>query len=232
MNAHIEEVYSGISVVKAYEGKQIADKHFDKLNAKIRTANMNGQFLSGMMHPIMAFTGHLGYVAVCVTGALLTMNGVISVGVIVAFMVYVRLFSSPLSRIAQAVGGLQPAAAASERVFEFIDEDEMSKEDQIKTHIDKDTVKGNIVFDHIKFSYDDKKNIIKDFSAEVKAGQKIAIVGPTGAGKTTMVNLLMKFYDIKEGDIKIDGISTKNMTRADVHSLFTRVPSATRISMN
>lgn len=223
MNAHIEEVYSGISVVKAYEGKQIADKRFDKLNAKIRTANMNGQFLSGMMHPIMAFTGHLGYVAVCVTGALLTMNGVISFGVIVAFMVYVRLFSSPLSRIAQAVGGLQPAAAASERVFEFIDEDEMSKEDQIKTHIDKNSVKGNIVFDHIKFSYDDKKNIIKDFSAEVKAGQKIAIVGPTGAGKTTMVNLLMKFYDIKEGDIKIDGISTKNMTRADVHSLFTMV---------
>lgn len=223
MNAHIEEVYSGITVVKAYDGKQTADKRFDKLNAKIRTANMNGQFLSGMMHPIMAFTGHLGYVAVCVTGALLAMNGVISFGAIVAFMVYVRLFSSPLSRIAQAVGGLQPAAAASERVFEFIDEDEMSDESQIKTHIDKDTIKGDIVFDHIKFGYDDNKTIIKDFSAEAKAGQKIAIVGPTGAGKTTMVNLLMKFYEVKEGDIRIDGISTKEMTRADVHSLFTMV---------
>ncbi len=223
MNAHIEEVYSGITVVKAYDGKQTADKRFDKLNAKIRTANMNGQFLSGMMHPIMAFTGHLGYVAVCVTGALLTMNGVISFGVIVAFMVYVRLFSSPLSRIAQAVGGLQPAAAASERVFEFIDEDEMSDESQIVAHIDKDTIKGDIVFDHIKFGYDDNKTIIKDFSAEAKAGQKIAIVGPTGAGKTTMVNLLMKFYEVKEGDIRIDGVSTKEMTRADVHSLFTMV---------
>ncbi|MCR5572208.1 MAG: ABC transporter ATP-binding protein/permease [Candidatus Saccharibacteria bacterium] len=223
MNAHIEEVYSGITVVKAYDGKQTADKRFDKLNAKIRTANMNGQFLSGMMHPIMAFTGHLGYVAVCVTGALLAMNGVISFGVIVAFMVYVRLFSSPLSRIAQAVGGLQPAAAASERVFEFIDEEEMSDESQIEAHINKDTIKGDIVFDHIKFGYDDNKTIIKDFSAEAKAGQKIAIVGPTGAGKTTMVNLLMKFYEVKEGDIRIDGVSTKEMTRADVHSLFTMV---------
>ncbi len=223
MNAHIEEIYSGISVVKAYDGKATADKKFDKLNKKIRFANQHSQFLSGMMHPIMAFTGNLGYVAVCVTGALLTMNGAISFGVIVAFMTYVRLFSSPLSRIAQAVGGLQPAAAASERVFEFIDEDEMADEREIEKHIDKGTIKGDIVFDHVKFGYDDDKTIIKDFSAEAKAGQKIAIVGPTGAGKTTMVNLLMKFYDIKDGDIRIDGISTKNMTRADVHSLFTMV---------
>ncbi len=223
MNAHIEEIYSGISVVKAYDGKTTADKKFDKLNKKIRFANQHSQFLSGMMHPIMAFTGNLGYVAVCVTGALLTMSGTISFGVIVAFMTYVRLFSSPLSRIAQAVGGLQPAAAASERVFEFIDEDEMPDEHNIKSRINKDSIEGNIVFDHVRFGYDDDKVIIKDFSAEAKAGQKIAIVGPTGAGKTTMVNLLMKFYDIKDGDIRIDGISTKEMTRADVHSLFTMV---------
>ena len=223
INAHIEEVYSGISVVKAYGGKATADKKFDKLNKKIRFANQHSQFLSGLMHPIMAFTGNLGYVAVCVTGALLTMNGAISFGVIVAFMTYVRLFSSPLSRIAQAMGGLQPAAAASERVFEFIDEDEMPDERDIKVHIDKDKIKGDIVFDHVKFGYDDNKTIIKDFCAEAKAGQKIAIVGPTGAGKTTMVNLLMKFYDIKDGDIRIDGISTKEMTRANIHSLFTMV---------
>ena len=223
INAHIEEVYSGIAVVKAYDGKAMADKRFDALNKKIRFANQRSQFLSGLMHPIMAFIGHLGYVAVCVTGALLTMNGTISFGVIIAFMIYVRLFSSPLSRIAQAVGGLQPAAAASERVFEFIDEEEMDDERNIQRIVDKDTIKGDIVFDHVRFGYDDNKTIIKDFSAEAKAGQKIAIVGPTGAGKTTMVNLLMKFYDIKDGDIRIDNISTKDMKRADIHSLFTMV---------
>ena len=223
INAHIEEVYSGIAVVKAYDGKAMADKRFDALNKKIRFANQRSQFLSGLMHPIMAFIGHLGYVAVCVTGALLTMNGTISFGVIIAFMIYARLFSSPLSRIAQAVGGLQPAAAASERVFEFIDEEEMDDERNIQRIVDKDTIKGDIVFDHVRFGYDDNKTIIKDFSAEAKAGQKIAIVGPTGAGKTTMVNLLMKFYDIKDGDIRIDNISTKGMKRADIHSLFTMV---------
>ena len=223
INAHIEEVYSGIAVVKAYDGKAMADKRFDALNKKIRFANQRSQFLSGLMHPIMAFIGHLGYVAVCVTGALLTMNGTISFGVIIAFMIYARLFSSPLSRIAQAVGGLQPAAAASERVFEFIDEEEMDDERNIQRIVDKDTIKGDIVFDHVRFGYDNNKTIIKDFSAEAKAGQKIAIVGPTGAGKTTMVNLLMKFYDIKDGDIRIDNISTKDMKRADIHSLFTMV---------
>ena len=223
INAHIEEVYSGIAVVKAYDGKAMADKRFDALNKKIRFANQRSQFLSGLMHPIMAFIGHLGYVAVCVTGALLTMNGTISFGVIIAFMIYVRLFSSPLSRIAQAVGGLQPAAAASERVFEFIDEEEMDDERNIQRIVDKDTIKGDIVFDHVRFGYDNNKTIIKDFSAEAKAGQKIAIVGPTGAGKTTMVNLLMKFYNIKDGDIRIDNISTKDMKRADIHSLFTMV---------
>lgn len=223
MNAHIEEVYSGIAVVKAYDGKETADKKFNKLNKKIRNANLHSQFLSGLMHPIMAFTGNLGYVAVCVAGAILTINGVISFGVIIAFITYARLFSAPLSRIAQAVGALQPAAAASERVFEFIDEEEMPDESHIISRVDKATIQGDIVFDHVKFGYDENKTIIKDFCAEAKAGQKIAIVGPTGAGKTTMVNLLMKFYDIKDGDIRIDGISTKDMLRADVHSLFTMV---------
>ena len=223
INSHIEEVYSGLAVVKAYDGKATADRKFDKINRKIHTANQKSQFLSGMMHPFMAFVGNFGYVAVCVSGALLTMNGHISFGVIVAFISYVRLFSSPLSRIAQAIGSLQPAAASSERVFEFIDEEEMSSERGLGADIDKDNVKGDIEFDHVKFGYDDDKLIIKDFSAKVKAGQKIAIVGPTGAGKTTMVNLLMKFYDINSGDIRIDGKSTKEMTRAEIHSLFTMV---------
>ena len=223
MNAHIEEVYSGIAVVKAYDGKATADRKFDAINKRIYHANQKSQFLSGMMHPFMAFVGNFGYVAVCVTGALLTMNGVISFGIIVAFILYVRLFSSPLSRIAQAIGGLQPAAASSERVFAFLDEEEMPSEKDIKTVVDKDTIRGDIEFDHVKFGYSDDILVIKDFSAKVKAGQKIAIVGPTGAGKTTMVNLLMKFYDIKSGDIRIDGKSTKEMTRADIHSLFTMV---------
>ena len=223
INSHIEEIYSGLAVVKAYDGKAQADRKFDRINHNIYIANQKSQFLSGLMHPLMAFTGNFGYVAVCVAGALLTMNGAISFGVIVAFISYIRLFSSPLSRIAQAIGGLQPAAASSERVFEFLDEEEMPSESHIKTHVDKDAIRGDIEFDHVKFGYSDDKLIIKDFSAKAKAGQKIAIVGPTGAGKTTMVNLLMKFYDIKSGDIRIDGISTKEISRKDIHSLFTMV---------
>ena len=223
MNAHIEEVYSGITVVKAYDGKATADQKFDRINQKIHTANQRSQFLSGMMHPFMAFVGNFGYVAICVTGALLTMNNVISFGIIVAFISYTRLFSSPLSRIAQAIGGLQPAAASSERVFEFLDEEEMPSERGLTAHIDKDDIRGDIEFDNVKFGYSDDKLTIKGFSAKAKAGQKIAIVGPTGAGKTTMVNLLMKFYDIQSGDIRIDGKSTKEMTRSEIHSLFTMV---------
>ena len=223
INSHIEEIYSGLAVVKAYDGKAQADRKFDRINHKIYIANQRSQFLSGLMHPLMAFMGNFGYVAVCVAGALLTMSGAISFGVIVAFISYIRLFSSPLSRIAQAIGGLQPAAASSERVFEFLDEEEMPSEAHIKTHVDKDAIRGDIEFDHVKFGYSDDKLIIKDFSAKAKAGQKIAIVGPTGAGKTTMVNLLMKFYDIKSGDIRIDGISTKEISRKDIHSLFTMV---------
>ncbi len=223
MNSHIEEVYSGIAVVKAYDGKATADRKFDVINKKIHTANQRSQFLSGMMHPFMAFIGNFGYMAVCVTGAILTMNGTISFGVIVAFILYARLFSSPLSRIAQAIGGLQPAAASSERVFEFLDEEEMPSEKGLTAHIDKKDIRGDIEFDHVRFGYNEDKIIIKDFSAKAKAGQKIAIVGPTGAGKTTMVNLLMKFYDINSGDIRIDGVSTKTMTREEIHSLFTMV---------
>ncbi len=223
INSHIEEVYSGIAVVKAYDGKSTADQKFDRINKKIHTANQRSQFLSGMMHPLMAFMGNFGYVAICVTGALLTMNSMISFGIIVAFISYVRLFSSPLSRIAQAIGSLQPAAASSERVFEFLDEEEMPSEHGLEAHIDKDAVRGDIEFDNVKFGYSEDKLTIKGFSAKAKAGQKIAIVGPTGAGKTTMVNLLMKFYDIQSGDIRIDGKSTKEMTREEIHSLFTMV---------
>ncbi|MBR3176677.1 ABC transporter ATP-binding protein [Candidatus Saccharibacteria bacterium] len=223
LNAHIEEIYSGLNIVKAYNGKAESDRKFDQLNKRVYIANQRSQFLSGLMHPIMAFIGNFGYVAVCVTGALFTANNVITFGVIVAFISYVRLFTSPLSRIAQSMTNLQSAAAASERVFEFIDEEEMSAEDNIKQHVDKEKIRGDIEFDHVKFGYDSDKLIIKDFSAKAKAGQKIAIVGPTGAGKTTMVNLLMKFYDIDSGEIRIDGISTREMTREDIHSLFTMV---------
>ena len=224
LNSHIEETYSGLLVVKAYNGKRDADKKFDRLNKAVYVANQKSQFLSGIMHPVMAFVGNLGYVAVCIVGALLAMNGKISFGVIVAFIAYVRLFTSPLSRIAQSMSSLQSAAAASERVFEFIDEAEMIDQQSASAKVDKKKIKGDIVFDHVRFGYDEsKKIVIKDFCAEAKAGQKVAIVGPTGAGKTTMVNLLMKFYDIKDGDIRIDGISTKEMTRETVHSLFTMV---------
>ncbi len=223
MNGHIEEVYSGHNVVKVYNGKKQADEKFDTLNEKVFDAIRKSQFLSGLMQPIMAFIGNFSYVVVCVVGALLAMNGYITFGVIVAFIVYVRLFTNPLSQIAQAMTSLQSAAAASERIFEFIEAEEMSDESALTKHLDRDKVKGNITFDHVKFGYDSDRMIIKDFSAKVKPGEKIAIVGPTGAGKTTMVNLLMKFYEINSGDIKIDGVSINELTRENVHDLFTMV---------
>ena len=223
MNGHIEEIYSGHNVVKVYNGKKDADEKFDKLNEKVFDAIRKSQFLSGLMQPIMAFIGNFSYVVVCVVGALLAMNGYITFGVIVAFIVYVRLFTNPLSQIAQAMTSLQSAAAASERIFEFIEAEEMSDESALTKHLDRDKVKGNITFDHVKFGYDSDRIIIKDFSAKVKPGEKIAIVGPTGAGKTTMVNLLMKFYEINSGDIKIDGVSINELTRENVHDLFTMV---------
>ena len=223
MNGHIEEIYSGHNVVKVYNGKKQADEKFDTLNEKVFDAIRKSQFLSGLMQPIMGFIGNFSYVVVCVVGALLALNGYITFGVIVAFIVYVRLFTNPLSQIAQAMTSLQSAAAASERIFEFIEAEEMSDESAITKHLDRDKVKGNITFDHVKFGYDSDRIIIKDFSAKVKPGQKIAIVGPTGAGKTTMVNLLMKFYEINSGDIKIDGVSINELTRENVHDLFTMV---------
>jgi len=222
LNSHIEEVYSGLLVVKAYNGKKESNKKFDDLNYKVYEANRKSQFLAGLMPSTMGFIGNFGYVAVCIVGALLTQNNIITFGVIVAFMTYVRLFTNPLSQIAQAFTSLQSTAAASERVFEFLDEEEM-KEEKVKVKLDKNKVKGNIEFEHVKFAYDEDKTIINDFTASVKSGQKIAIVGPTGAGKTTMVNLLMKFYDINDGDIKIDGVSIKDLSRENIHELFTMV---------
>ena len=222
LNSHIEEVYSGLLVVKAYNGKKISDKKFDEYNNKVKEANRKSQFLSGMMMPLMGFIGNFGYVMVCIVGALLVYNDKITFGVIVAFIIYVRLFSQPLTSIAQSLSNLQSSGAASERVFEFLDEEEMEKE-TINTKLSLKDTKGNIEFNNIKFSYDKEKPIIKNFNASVKSGQKIAIVGPTGAGKTTMVNLLMKFYNIDDGNITIDGKSIYDLSRENIHSLFTMV---------
>ncbi|MBE6157472.1 MAG: ABC transporter ATP-binding protein [Firmicutes bacterium] len=222
LNGYIEEIYSAHNVVKAYNGDKIALKEFNELNDKLYYSSQKSQFLSGIMQPIMGFVGNFGYVAVCVVGALLTMNDVITFGAIVAFMIYIRLFTNPLSQIAQSMTGLQSTAAAAERVFEFLDEKELSKEKRIK-HLDKSKVKGKIEFKNVKFGYTPGRMIIKNFSAKAEPGQKIAIVGPTGAGKTTMVNLLMKFYEINAGDIIIDGINTKDLTREDIHDLFIMV---------
>ena len=223
LNGHIEEIYSNHNVVRVYNGMDEASEKFDDLNNRVFVCNKKSQFLSGLMQPIMNFIGNFSYVAVCIVGALLVMNDAISFGVIVAFMVYVRLFTNPLSQIAQGMTNLQTTAAASERVFEFLEEPEMEEETNITKHLDANNVQGNIVFNHIKFSYDGKKTIIKDFSCDVHKGEKIAIVGPTGAGKTTMVNLLMKFYNITDGDIRIDGVSTKELSRENVHDLFIMV---------
>ncbi len=222
LNGHIEEMYAGHNVVRAYNGVEDANEKFAMINDEIYENVRRGQFLSGLMHPFMGFIGNFGYVCVCIVGALLTMNNVIDFGVIVAFMLYVRLFTQPLSQIAQSLSSLQSCAAASERVFTFLREEDMSVENT-NIKLDPSKVKGDITFDHVKFGYDEDKVIIKDFNVDIKSGEKIAIVGPTGAGKTTMVNLLMKFYDIKDGDIKIDGISTKELTRKNIHDLFIMV---------
>lgn len=223
LNGHIEEIYSSHNVVKAYNGNKDASNTFDTLNKNVFTCDRMSQFLSGLMQPIMNFIGNFGYVCVCVVGAILTMNGHISFGVIVAFIMYVRLFTSPLSQIAQGMTSLQSTAAASERVFEFLEEEEMEDESALTKKLNPKKVKGNIEFKHVKFGYNLDKTIIKDFNCKVKPGEKIAIVGPTGAGKTTMVNLLMKFYNINDGDILIDGVSVKNLTRENIHDLFIMV---------
>ncbi len=223
LNGYIEEIYSGHNIVVAYNGVEETNKEFDKLNKLLGKSSRKSQFLSGIMRPLMGFVGNLGYVAICVVGSLLVMNNKISFGVIVAFMIYVRMFTRPLSQIAESMTSLQSTAAAAERVFEFLEEKEMTNEDNVRKHLDKSKVQGNIEFKNVRFGYDSNRVIIKDFSAKVKAGQKIAIVGPTGAGKTTMVNLLMKFYDINEGNIIIDGVSTKDLTRSNIHDLFCMV---------
>lgn len=223
LNGHIEEIYTNHNVVKAYNGTYDASKTFDKLNESVFECNKMSQFLSGLMPSMMNFIGNFGYVCVCIVGSLLVINNHITFGVIVAFMLYVRLFTSPLSQIAQGMTSIQSTAAAAERVFEFIEEEEMEDESKLTKKLNPKTVKGNIEFKHVKFGYNSDKLIIKDFNCKVKPGQKIAIVGPTGAGKTTMVNLLMKFYNINDGEILIDGISTKELTRENIHDLFIMV---------
>ncbi len=222
LNGHIEEVYSGHNIVKVYNAMDEERDKFDKINDDLYKSNRKSQFLSGLMPPIMSFIGNFGYVAVCVVGAILVIDNKITFGVIVAFMIYIRLFTNPLTQIAQAFTSLQSTGAASDRVFSFLDEEEMVKENSSKV-LKREDAKGNIEFKNIEFGYDDDKVIIKNFSAKANAGNKVAIVGPTGAGKTTMVNLLMKFYDIKKGDIIIDGISVHDLTRENVHDLFTMV---------
>ena len=222
LNGHIEEIYSGHTVVKAYNGEKNAKKVFDELNNNLRDSAFKAQSLSGLMQPLMAFIGNFGYVAVCVMGAVLTMKGYIGFEVIVAFMMYIRLFTQPLAQIAQATQSLQSAAAAGERVFVFLGAEEMSDESGKTEKLGK--AEGYVDFEHVKFGYEDTdKIIIHDFSAKAKPGQKIAIVGPTGAGKTTLVNLLMRFHEIQSGDIKIDGISTRDMKREEVRSQFCMV---------
>lgn len=222
LNGHIEEIYSGHTVVKAYNGEKNAKKVFDELNNNLRDSAFKAQSLSGLMQPLMAFIGNFGYVAVCVMGAVLTMKGYIGFEVIVAFMMYIRLFTQPLAQIAQATQSLQSAAAAGERVFAFLGAEEMSDESDKTEKLGK--AEGYVNFEHVKFGYEDTdKIIIHDFSAKAKPGQKIAIVGPTGAGKTTLVNLLMRFHEIQSGDIKIDGISTRDMKREEVRSQFCMV---------
>lgn len=222
LNGHIEEMYTGHTVVKAYNGEAAAQQTFNEMNDKLRESGFRAQTLAGMMMPVMTFVGNLGYVAVCVVGGAMALNDMISFGVIVAFMMYVRYFTQPLSQIAQAVQSLQSAAAAGERVFEFLEAEEMPDESGKKSDIG--AVQGTVDFDHVRFGYEDTdKIVIHDFSAHAKPGQKIAIVGPTGAGKTTMVNLLMRFHDIQSGEIRIDGVPTNEMTREAVREQFCMV---------
>lgn len=224
LNGHIEEVYSGLNIVKSYNAKNYVLDKFDKANYDVYKASQMSQFLSGLMMPLMIFIGNLGYVAICIVGAVLTIKGKITFGVIVAFMSYVRLFTSPLSQIGQAMTSIQSTAASSKRVFEFLDEKEMEDEKEITEYLDPQKASGNIEFKNVEFTYDgNKKPTITNFSADIKKGQKVAIVGPTGAGKTTMVNLLMKFYQINKGDIIIDGKSINDLKRENIHDLFTMV---------
>lgn len=221
INGHIEEVYTGHNVVKVYNGSKAAKETFEKSNNSLYSSAWKSQFLSGLMMPLMSFVGNFGYVAVCVVGAVLAMDGKISFGVIVAFMMYIRLFTQPLSQIAQAMNNLQRTAAASERVFEFLEETELEDESQKPKELSN--VNGDVIFKNVRFGYTPEKMVIRNFSAEIKAGQKVAIVGPTGAGKTTMVNLLMRFYELDGGEISIDGVPIHKVPRENVHAQFSMV---------
>jgi len=221
INGYVEETYTGHLIVKAFNNEAKTKQEFDIMNEKLFTSAWKSQFLSGMMMPLMGFVGNLGYVAVCVAGAVLTMKDMAEIGDIVAFMLYIRLFTQPLSQFAQAGTSLQSTAAASERVFGFLSEPEMESEEGKKEHIEN--IKGNVSFQNVKFGYNPDKIIIKNFSADVKPGEKIAVVGPTGAGKTTLINLLMKFYELNEGQIIIDGTPISELKRSGVHELFCMV---------
>lgn len=220
VNAHVEEIYSAHQVVRANNAIRKNEEAFEKINQSLYEMNWKSEFYGSLVMPLMNFVSNFSYVAVCVVGALLIENNQASLGIISSFMIYVRLFSSPLSSLAQNVPFLQQSAAASLRVFSFLNEEETKEEITEKKIIDPRKVVGNIEFSHVRFGYKEGEPIIKDFSASIKAGEKIAIVGPTGAGKTTLVNLLMRFYDLWDGSIKIDGIDTKELSRENVHSLF------------
>lgn len=223
LNGYIEESYSGHETIKLSEAERQVNKAFDKLNIDVYNANWKSQFLSGIMQPLMNVISNVAYVAVCVVGSILAVNGKINFGVIVSFILYVRLFTSPLTQIAQGLTNLQTASASAGRIFDFLESEDMPDESDKTAELT--CVKGNVEFKDVRFAYPDSpdKIIIKDFSASVKSGQKVAIVGPTGAGKTTMVNLLMRFFDINGGDITIDGVSINDMKREDDHNLFSMV---------
>jgi ATP-binding cassette subfamily B protein len=221
LNGHIEEIYSGHNVVKVYNAEEQAKVAFTEMNEKLYDNAWRAQFLSGLMMPIMMFVGNFGYVAVSVVGGVLALNGSISFGVIVAFMIYIRLFTQPLGQMAQAATALQSTAAASERVFAFMAEEEL--EDESGKTAKLQNVRGEVTFNNVKFGYNEEKMIINNFSAHAKPGQKVAIVGPTGAGKTTIVNLLMRFYELNGGEIRIDGVPIQSMKRENVHALFCMV---------
>lgn len=223
LNGHIEEIYGAHNLVKAYNAQKNITQEFDDLNNKLYKSNKLSEFYGSLMPQIMGFVGELGYLAVAIVGAILCINGLVNIGVIFAFVIYVRLFTSPMSQISQCMTRLQAGMASAERVFEFMNEKEMSTENSCNDYLDPKLAKGAITFKNVQFGYRPNELIIKDFCCEVKPGQKIAIVGPTGAGKTTLVNLLMKFYDIDGGDIIIDGKSIKNLTRENIHDLFTMV---------